>query len=306
MNMKKFSPFVIGLALVAHASAARDETNLLPPAPQFAAPWLTFNTSVQASAGSPIAIEVADLDGDGDIDIVTPRGYVGGGGFSFLRNEGEGRFAQPVVYSGSTRAAGIAVGDVNGDGRPDVIVSDGDGLSFGNSLSLYFGSGNGNFGPRQALSLGTGTIAPIGIAAGDFDGDGDVDLAVACYWTGAVHLLQNNGNGTFAAPVVLPVGTKPGDIAAGDLNGDGRPDLVVAHEEYRLSVLLNNGSGGFAAALTYAGLNNGTNWAGSTFLPYLWAISIAMVNSTSSTATPAPGTGTRDTSSSCATTAAAG
>ena len=235
------------------------------PEPRFDVPWLMFNASVEANTGSPVGLAVGDIDRDGDLDVVAPRNYLGGGGFVFLRNEGNGRFAQPVHVSGAGRAAGIALADLNGDSKLDVVISDGDGLSVGNSISIYLGNGDGTFGARQVVSLGSGRIAPVGIAAADVDADGDVDLAVACDAVSAVMLLRNNGNGTFAAPVSMAVGMYPDDVAAGDLNGDGRPDLVVAHQEYRVSVLINNGAGGFGPVVGYDNLNLGTNWAGPLF-----------------------------------------
>jgi hypothetical protein len=243
------------------------------PPPRFAVPWLTFNTAVTANNGSPVSLAVGDVDRDGDLDVVAPRAYFGGG-FTLMRNEGNGRFAPRVNFPGSSKSAGIALADLNGDGKLDVAVSDGDGLAVGNSMSIYLGNGDGTFGTRQVVSLGSGRIAPVGIAAADVDGDSDVDLAVACDAVGAVMLLRNNGNGTFAAPVSFAVGMSPEDIAAGDLNGDGRADLVVAHQEYRVSVLMNNGSGGFAPAAAYDNLNTGTNWAG----PLLPCVALADVD----------------------------
>src|ERR1700745_778426 len=89
------------------------------PPPTFAAPWLTFNSNVAAGAGSPVDLATGDFDGDGDLDVVAAQAYTVGG-FSFLRNEGAGRLAQPVSYPGNGRASGIAIGDLNGDGKLDV------------------------------------------------------------------------------------------------------------------------------------------------------------------------------------------
>jgi VCBS repeat protein/dockerin type I repeat protein len=260
MHRPFFTTVVAAFALFLLFTQSHAGTSVAPPAPRFAVPWVSFNTAVTANSGSPVALAIGDVDRDGDLDVVAPRAYAGGG-FLFLRNEGGGRFAQPVNFAGSTKEAGIALADLNNDGKLDVVLSDGDGLSVGRTMSIYLGNGDGTFGARQVVSLGTGRIAPIGIAAADFDGDNDVDLAVACDAVGAVLLLRNNGNGTFAAPVSFAVGTYSDDIAAGDLNGDSRPDLVVAHQDYRVSVLMNNGSGGFATAVAYDGMVD--NWAGS-------------------------------------------
>jgi hypothetical protein len=238
------------------------------PAAPFAAPWLSFNTSLSASSGSPVALAIGDVDGDGDLDVVAPRAYANGG-FVLLRNEGGGRFGEPVTYAGNGGdAAGIVLADFNGDGRLDVALTDSDALTTGNTVSLYFGNGTSStFASRQPVSLGTGTVVPVGIVAADFDGDGDMDLAVAGYgYVGAgssVLLLRNNGNGTFAAPVSFPSAAGPYDLAVGDLTGDGRPDLVIAHQDYRVTVLANNGAGGFAAPVVYSGL--GDNYAGPLF-----------------------------------------
>jgi hypothetical protein len=231
-----------------------DSTDAVP-APPFVAPWMTFNTSLSASSGSPVALAIGDVDGDGDLDVVAPRANVNGG-FVLIRNEGGGRFGAPVTYAGTGDAAGIVLADFNADGRLDVALTDSDAVSTGNTVSIYFGNGTSStFAARQPISLGSGAVVPVGIVAADFDGDGDADLAVAGYgYVGSgssVILLRNNGNGTFAAPVSFPSGAGPYDLAVGDVTGDGRPDLVIGHENYRVTVLANDAAGGFAAPVTY-------------------------------------------------------
>lgn len=236
------------------------------PAPNFAAPWLTFNTGLTAAAGSPIALATGDADGDGDIDVVAARAYAEGG-FVYLRNEIAGRLAQPVSYAGTGKSSGIAMADLDGDGDLDVAVTDSDALVTGNTVSVYLGNGDGTFGTRQPVSVGTGAKVPVGIATADFDEDGDVDLAVAAYgYVGGgntVVLLWNNGNGTFGAPIAFTTSSNPYDIAVGDLTGDGRPDLVVGHVDYAVSLLVNNGAGGFAPSVIYRNL--GGIYAGPLF-----------------------------------------
>ncbi len=263
-----------------HASTPSDgpsAATVAPPLPTFAAPWLSFNTALSNNKGGPVALATGDLDGDGDLDVAAPRN-IPGGGFVFLRNEGGGLFAAPVLYPGGSSAAGIVLADLDGDGDLDVAVTDSDTTAIGNTVSVYLNDGTGAFGPRQVLSVGSGASVPIGIVAADFDADGDQDLAVANFRaTGSnptvVVLFRNNGNGTFAAPVAFPAGPKPWGLATGDLNGDGKPDLVVAGQDYSVTVLMNNGAGGFAPGVTYSNLFN-TFFAGN-FYP---AVALADVD----------------------------
>ena len=279
----------------------RDAVNVGLPTPAFQAPWLAFNTALSATAGSPIALATGDVDRDGDLDVMAARAN-GEGGFVLLRNDGAGRFDAPVSYPGTGSSSGIVLVDLNGDGNLDVAVTDSDALTTGNTVSIYLGDGAGAFGTRQATSVGSGTVVPIGIAAADFDSDGDIDLAVAAYGFNTagstVILLRNTGNGSFAAPVSFPVASGPYDLVAGDLTGDGRPDLVVAYESYTLSVLVNDGAGGFGPAVSYSNL--GVNYAGPKFPSVSWPTSTATAIAMSSTATRARGTAPPAISSNCA------
>jgi len=217
----------------------RDAATVAPPAPPFAAPWLAYNTSVVANTGSPVAMALGDLDGDGDLDVVTARGYTGGGGFVFLRNEGNGAFGQPVNVAGATRSAGIAVADLNGDGKADVVVSDGDGLAIGNSMSVYLGNGNGTFGAPKTYP--TGGLATA-VTAANLDGDNALDLAVADYASDLVVVLPGNGNGTFGSATTYGVGTDPWSVVSGSFGGPSGAGADLAVGNYgsaNVSILLN-------------------------------------------------------------------
>ena len=96
---------------------------------------------------------------------------------------------------------------------------------------------------------------PTSLVVADLNGDGKPDLAVANLNGTTVSVLLNKGDGTFAARVDYPTGAQPFSVAAADLNGDGKPDLAVANAGIgngRVSVLLNNGDGTFAAKVDYA------------------------------------------------------
>jgi hypothetical protein len=119
----------------------------------------------------------------------------------------------------------VAVADLNGDGRADLAVASGTGVS------VLLNNGNGTFG--APASYGSG-INPASVAAGDLNGDGKIDLAVSNKDGGSV--LLNLGNGTFAAAVNYTFAgpyNDSGPLVIGDLNGDGRADLVAGSERRR-------------------------------------------------------------------------
>lgn len=194
----------------------------MPPLP-FAAPWFSFNSALTSKGGSPVALATGDFDGDGDLDVVAPR-LNAQGGFVFLRNNGAGRLAAFVSYPGAGSSAGIVAADLDGDGRLDVAVTDSDALTVGNTVSVFLGDGTGSFGPRQAFSVGSGAVVPVGIAAADSMG-----MATRIWrWrllviTGAdrAWLLRDNGDRSFAAPVSFRAGPSPSDLASGDLTRSG-------------------------------------------------------------------------------------
>ena len=192
----------------------------------------------------PVSVAVGDFNGDGKPDLAVANDA--DGNVTVLLGNGSGGF---TAASGSPFAAGanpfsVAVGDFNGDGKPDLAFAN----YSSNNVTVLLGNGSGGFTPASGSPFAVGT-GPASVAVGDFNGDGKPDLAVANF--NNVTVLLGNGSGGFTAAAGSPfaVGARPYSVAVADFNGDGNPDLAAANlDSDNVTVLLGNGSGGFTAA----------------------------------------------------------
>ena len=149
------------------------------------------------------------------------------------------------AFNAGGDAYSVAIGDLNGDGKSDIVVANYD----QNTVSVLLGQGDGTFAPAAAFSAGAN---PRSISIGDLNGDGKPDLAVVNSASNTVSVLLGSGDGTFAAPTAFGTGSTPFTVAICDLNRDGKPDLLVANEgTSTVSVLLGNGDGSFRTKVDY-------------------------------------------------------
>ncbi len=152
----------------------------------------------------------------------------------------------PSPVSVGSGPAYPAKGDLNGDGRTDLVVPN----SGTTTVTTLFGQASGSLGAAATWTVPSG---PRSAAVGDFDGDGKLDWAVACT-SSRVSVRYGDGLGGFSTPLEIMLSGNGHGIAAADLNGDGLTDLAVTTVDSidRLHVLLAGPARTFQTAVVYA------------------------------------------------------
>jgi hypothetical protein len=228
-----------------------------------------FYETIGANQNGPnsSSLAVGDVNGDGNLDLIVATWCLSfnscsSGGVNVLLGNGDGTFQPAVAYaSGASGATSVAIADVNGDGKPDLLIAN---ACTGNcnpgegGVSVLLGNGDGSF--QTPVTYDSGGIGATSLVTADLNNDGKIDLVVTncgClnakfYSSGSVAVLLGNGNGTFQAAVSYPAGATPWEVAVADLNGDGNLDLAVADSgDSSVAVLLGTGNGTFLPATTY-------------------------------------------------------
>ncbi len=149
-------------------------------------------------------------------------------------------------YTTGSLPVRVAVGDLNGDGRSDLVTAN----LGGSSISVLLGTGSGAFGAKTDFATGG---SPYDVALGDFNGDSRLDAACPNFGgTGTVSVLLGNGAGGFGPKTDFALSNNPSAIAVADVNNNGTLDLVVTrYSNNTVTLLLGNGAGSFAVGPTF-------------------------------------------------------
>jgi hypothetical protein len=215
-------------------------------------------TTTISTGANPSSIASADFNGDGKPDLVTA--CLGSSSVCVRLNTSNGgppTFAGSVQYIIPGLPYHVAIGDLNGDNRPDLVTANG----FSNSISVLKGNANGSFSPPIDFTVGQSGAQPECVALGDADGDGILDAMTANYAAGTVSCLRGRGDGSFDAPVESTgIDSLARSLCAADFNHDGLADLAVATADVPgpVTILLSMGEGTFAPPVDYAaGVSSG-------------------------------------------------
>ncbi len=190
---------------------------------------------------NPVFVAVGDFNGDGIPDLVTSsQNSQGEPEYSVLIGNGDGSFQSAHNHHGGL-SRGVAVADLNNDGKLDLIFGNG-------NVVVLLGRGDGTFAKKSVYAAG---VITYGVVTADLNGDGKIDVLIP--GGGGAYVLLGNGDGTLQAATVSDLGLDTGAVSLADVNGDGKLDFVATDIfNYAVAVALGNGDGTFQAALSYS------------------------------------------------------
>jgi flagellin-like hook-associated protein FlgL len=208
----------------------------------------SFGLLLETTGTAPGSFGIADLNGDGNNDIVSGMGT--SNQIAVFLGNGDGTFQERQTSASTNRYTNIIFADVNNDSNLDVIILRNRAVS--NGFYVHTGNGDGTLNPHQSYIEPQPSDNTGGIRVGDFNGNGFVDVVYTTYDQREIRVRLNDGTGSFGPTQIYSLGEIVTGVEVGDFTNDGILDLVAVGSG-GLKFLKGNGDGTFQDPIAFGG-----------------------------------------------------